>query len=88
MDSRAAPGPGGDAPRQLGGAARRFARANARPAAAGQRLLRLGATFSPVPAFDLAFNTTDLFVVMPLADVEERYLQYFGVEHPPAPLAA
>ena len=41
---------------------------------------RLGATFSPVPAVDRAFNTTDVFVVMPLCDIEERYLQYFGVE--------
>jgi putative hemolysin len=48
---------------------------------------RLGATFSPIPVVDPAFNTTDLFVVMPLADIEERYLAYFGVEAP-APLAA
>ena len=41
---------------------------------------RLGATFSPIPVVDAAFNTTDLFVVMPLADIEERYLAYFGVE--------
>ncbi|HKN27775.1 MAG TPA: GNAT family N-acyltransferase [Roseiarcus sp.] len=49
---------------------------------------RLGATFSPLPAVDTAFNTTDLFVVMPLSDVEERYLHYFGVEQAPVPLAA
>ncbi len=49
---------------------------------------RLGATFSPIPAVDLDFGTTDLFVVMPLRDIEARYLQYFGVEAPPAPLAA
>ena len=49
---------------------------------------RLGATFSPVPVVDRAFNTTDLFVVMPLHDIEERYLDYFGVEPVPAPLAA
>ena len=49
---------------------------------------RLGATFSPVPAVDRAFNTTDVFVVMPLADIEERYLQHFGVRSAPAPLAA
>ena len=49
---------------------------------------RLGATFSPVPAVDPAFNTTDLFVVMPLCDIEERYLHYFGVDPAPAPLAA
>jgi putative hemolysin len=49
---------------------------------------RLGATFSPLPAVDPAFNTTDIFVVMPLSDVEERYLQHFGVEPAPAPFAA
>ena len=48
---------------------------------------RLGATFSPTPVVDRAFNTTDVFVVMPLCDIEERYLHYFGVEAP-APLAA
>ncbi len=49
---------------------------------------RLGATFSPVPAVDRAFNTTDIFVVMPLADVERRYLQFFGFDQAPAPRAA
>ena len=48
---------------------------------------RLGATFSPIPAVDPAFNTTDVFVAMPLSDIEPRYLQYFGVEEAPAPLA-
>jgi putative hemolysin len=41
---------------------------------------RLGATFSPIPAVDPAFGATDLFVAMPLRDVEARYLQHFGVE--------
>ncbi len=41
---------------------------------------RLGATFSPIPAVDRAFDTTDVFVVMQLCDIEERYLQHFGVE--------
>jgi putative hemolysin len=49
---------------------------------------RLGATFSPVPVVDRAFNTTDVFVVMPLCQIEERYLQYFGVEAVAPPLAA
>jgi putative hemolysin len=48
---------------------------------------RLGATFSETAAVDFSFRTTDLFVVMPLRDVEARYLRHFGVE-PPAPLAA
>jgi L-ornithine Nalpha-acyltransferase len=49
---------------------------------------RLGAIFSPVPAVDPAFNTTDVFVVMPLSDIEPRYLQYFGVQQATSPLAA
>lgn len=49
---------------------------------------RLGATFSPIPVVDRAFNTTDVFVVMPLAEIEHRYLDYFGVEAVPSPLAA
>jgi len=44
--------------------------------------LRLGATFSPIPAVDRAFGSTDLFVVMPLSEVEPRYLEHFGVEAP------
>jgi L-ornithine Nalpha-acyltransferase len=49
---------------------------------------RLGATFSPVPAVDPAFGATDLFVAMPLREVEVRYLQHFGVESFLPPLAA
>jgi len=49
---------------------------------------RLGAAFSPTPVVDHAFNTTDLFVVMPLCEIEARYLQYFGVEAIASPLAA
>ena len=49
---------------------------------------RLGATFSPIPVVDRAFNTTDVFVVMPLAEIEDRYLQYFGVEAVGRPFAA
>ncbi len=49
---------------------------------------RLGATFSPVPAVDPAFGATDLFVAMPLREVEARYLQHFGVELFLPPLAA
>lgn len=49
---------------------------------------RLGATFSPIPAADGAFGTTDLFVFLRLADVGDRYLRYFGVEAAPARAAA
>ncbi len=40
---------------------------------------RLGATFSPTPVADVAFQTTDLFVALPLADAGRRYLRHFGV---------
>jgi putative hemolysin len=49
---------------------------------------RLGATFSPVPAVDPAFGATDVFVVLPLRDIETRYLEHFGVQALPPPLAA
>ena len=49
---------------------------------------RLGATFSPVPAVDAAFGATDLFVALPLREVEARYLKHFGVEALPRPRAA
>ncbi|MBV8104525.1 MAG: GNAT family N-acetyltransferase [Hyphomicrobiales bacterium] len=49
---------------------------------------RLGATFSPIPALDPAFGATDLFVAMPLRDVEARYLRHFGVEPILPPVAA
>ncbi len=49
---------------------------------------RLGATFSPQPVVDPAFGTTDLFVALPLRDIESRYLQHFGVTAPGPALAA
>ena len=49
---------------------------------------RLGATFSPISVVDRSFDTTDVFVVLPLHDVEERYLQHFGVEAMARRLAA
>ena len=49
---------------------------------------RLGATFSPMPVADLAFQTTDLFVALPLADTGQRYLQHFGVAPVSPPIAA
>jgi L-ornithine Nalpha-acyltransferase len=41
--------------------------------------LRLGATFSPEPAIDPVFGATDLFVVLPLHEVEARYLRHCDV---------
>jgi putative hemolysin len=40
--------------------------------------LRLGATFGADAVIDEKFGTTDVFVVMPIADIEQRYLRYFG----------
>jgi putative hemolysin len=40
--------------------------------------LRLGARFGDGAVVDVKFNTTDVFVVMPVAEIGERYLDYFG----------
>ena len=39
---------------------------------------RAGARFSDGVVLDHAFGTTDLFAVMPMADIEARYLAHFG----------
>jgi L-ornithine Nalpha-acyltransferase len=39
---------------------------------------RLGASFGPEAVVDLKFGTTDVFVVLPVVDIEARYLAYFG----------
>jgi L-ornithine Nalpha-acyltransferase len=39
---------------------------------------RLGATFSPLPAIDRDFGVTDLFVAVPLRNVDRRYLRHFA----------
>jgi len=46
--------------------------------------LRLGAKFAPQAVIDEAFNTTDVFVVLRVADIEARYLNHFA----PEPIAA
>lgn len=43
--------------------------------------LRVGATVGESAAIDRAFGTTDVFVVMPVAAIRERYVDHFG---PPA----
>ena len=40
--------------------------------------LRLGATVGDGAVVDRAFGTTDVFVVMPVRSVSERYIGYFG----------
>lgn len=40
--------------------------------------LRLGARFGDGAVVDSKFNTTDVFVVMPVAEIDARYLEFFG----------
>lgn len=40
--------------------------------------LRLGARFGDGAVVDLKFNTTDVFVVMPVAEIGARYIEYFS----------
>ncbi len=40
--------------------------------------LRVGAGFGSEAVIDHQFGTTDVFVVMPIADIESRYIQHFG----------
>lgn len=48
--------------------------------------LRVGATVGDGAAIDLAFGTTDVFVIMPVAAIRGRYLDHFG--QPANPRAA
>jgi len=49
---------------------------------------RVGAKFGAEAVVDPKFRTTDVFVIMPIADIQERYLRYFAPQGRPAPLAA
>jgi len=49
---------------------------------------RLGAKFGAQAVVDPKFRTTDVFVIMPVVDIEERYLRYFAPQSQAAPLAA
>jgi putative hemolysin len=40
--------------------------------------LRAGAKFGDGAVIDLQFRTTDVFTIMPLAELEERYINYYG----------
>ncbi|MBB4198847.1 ornithine--acyl-ACP N-acyltransferase OlsB [Rhodoblastus sphagnicola] len=40
--------------------------------------LRVGAKFGDGAVADRKFNTTDVFVVMPVAEMDARYLEFFG----------
>ena len=49
---------------------------------------RVGAKFGGQAVVDPKFATTDVFVIMPIADIQERYIRYFGSPGEAAPLAA
>jgi putative hemolysin len=42
--------------------------------------LRLGARFSQQCVIDREFGTTDVFVVLPVASISERYVNYYGTD--------
>ena len=50
--------------------------------------LRLGAKFGAEAVVDQKFGTTDIFVIMPVAEIEERYLAHFSPERDAAAMAA
>jgi putative hemolysin len=49
---------------------------------------RLGAKFSAEAVVDPRFRTTDIFVIMPVANIDARYIRYFTPDAETAPLAA
>jgi putative hemolysin len=49
---------------------------------------RLGASFASEAVVDQTFGTTDVFVILPVEAIEQRYLAYFGAEREAAELAA
>jgi putative hemolysin len=50
--------------------------------------LRIGAKFGPEAVIDRQFGTTDVLVVMPVADIDPRYVTYFTAAAPMDGLAA
>jgi putative hemolysin len=44
--------------------------------------LRLGARFGTEAVVDEAFGTTDVFVLLRVADIQARYLHHFAPEQP------
>ena len=49
---------------------------------------RVGAQFGGDAVIDPSFGTTDVFVIMPVAEIDKRYIQYFTDDSVSAPLAA
>jgi putative hemolysin len=42
--------------------------------------LRLGAMIGSSAVVDQAFNTTDVLIVLPIASISDRYLNYYGAD--------
>ena len=40
--------------------------------------VRVGAKFGAGAVIDTEFGTIDVFTIMPIAEIEERYIAYFG----------
>lgn len=40
--------------------------------------MRVGAKFGEGAVIDRQFGVTDVFVVMPICEIEGRYIEYFG----------
>jgi len=49
---------------------------------------RIGAQFGGDAVVDDKFGTTDIFVIMPVAEIDKRYIAYFGDPSEAPPLAA
>ena len=49
---------------------------------------RVGAKFGAQAVVDAKFGTTDVFVIMPIADIAPRYIRHFTPQAEAAPLAA
>jgi L-ornithine Nalpha-acyltransferase len=49
---------------------------------------RIGAQFGSEAVIDARFGTTDIFVIMPVAEIDRRYILYFGDPRDASPLAA
>lgn len=49
---------------------------------------RIGAQFGAEAVVDAKFGTTDIFVIMPVAELDPRYVRYFSGDNPAAALAA
>jgi putative hemolysin len=40
--------------------------------------LRIGAKFGNGAVIDQAFNTTDVLVILPVSEIDERYVNYYS----------